>query len=112
MRDSAEQADDDFPEDPRYKISVKEMAISLAYWAVTTAAIIGVAWGIGGGKTARELDFVLGFPAWFFWSAFGGGVFMCVLAFVVVRRYFTNMSLEADDPQQVPGTAQPEEGAR
>lgn len=111
MPDSARQhGDEDFPEDPRYKTSVREMAISLAYWVVTTTAIIGVAWALGGGKSAEEMDFVLGFPAWFFWSAFGGGVFMCVLAVFVVRRFFTDISLDAADPAE--GTDARQEGSR
>lgn len=88
---------DDFTEDPRYRISVRELVISLAYWIVTTGSTVGVAWWLGGGKSAEEMDFVLGFPAWFFWSAFGGTFFMCILAYVVVRGFFTDVSLEADD---------------
>ncbi|MUL41111.1 DUF997 family protein [Streptomonospora sp. PA3] len=92
----------DFEEDPRYRTATRELAIALAYWVAFTVAVTATAWLLGGGKEADELTFVLGFPAWFFWSvpvvafAFSG------IAFVLVHRYFTDIPLSADGSADEP----------
>lgn len=85
----------DFEHDPRYRISLREMWISVAYWVCFTTISMTLAWTLGNREDGAEQPFVLGFPAWFFWSALG---FVFIASFIVpyfmVRFGFKNMSLE------------------
>jgi uncharacterized membrane protein YhdT len=87
--------EEDFTEDPRYAASRREMIISFVYFGIYTFVLIGVAWVIGGGKDADEIGFVLGFPDWFFWSAFVGGAIFSIIPYFLVRYWFEDMALSA-----------------
>jgi uncharacterized membrane protein YhdT len=87
----------DWTEDPRYRVSARESVVTAAYFGVYIVLTIGTAWLLGGGKQADEIDLVLGFPAWFFWSTFALGGLFCVVPYLLVRHYFTDMSLEPED---------------
>ncbi|QBI54438.1 YhdT family protein [Streptomonospora litoralis] len=86
----------DFEEDPRYRTAMRELGIALAYWAAFTVAVTATAWLLGGGKDADELSFVLGFPAWFFWSVPVTCFVFSGIAYFLVRRFFTDIPLSAD----------------
>ena len=49
---------DDFEEDPRYRVSVREARIVIAYWVVFTVVVTAIAWGLGGNRSADEITFV------------------------------------------------------
>jgi uncharacterized membrane protein YhdT len=87
--------EEDFTEDPRYAASRREMIISFVYFGVYTFVLIGVAWLIGGGKDADEIGFILGFPDWFFWSAYVGGATFSVVPYFLVKYWFVDMPLSA-----------------
>ena len=85
---------DDFEEDPRYRVSQREELVCLTYWPSYTALAVAVAWVLGN-RDAAEIDFVLGFPDWFFWSAIGVTVlFATIVPYVMVRIFFTDIDLE------------------
>jgi uncharacterized membrane protein YhdT len=87
---------DDFEEDPRYKVSVREAWIVVGYWLVFTVVVTAVAWLLGGNRTADEITFVLGFPAWFFWSGIVASVALSIVPLFLVRALFTDVSLEEE----------------
>lgn len=87
---------DDFEEDPRYRVSVREAWIVVAYWVAFTVVLTAVAWGLGGGRSADEITFVLGFPTWFFWSAIVAAVALSIVPVFLVRGFFTEVSLAVD----------------
>ncbi len=93
--DDRKRVDEDFTEDPRYAASRREMIISFVYFGVYTFVLIAVAWVIGGGKDADEIGFILGFPDWFFWSAFVGGLLFSVVPYFLVKYFFEDMPLSA-----------------
>jgi uncharacterized membrane protein YhdT len=100
---------DDFEEDPRYRVSVKEAWIVLVYWLVFTVVVTAVAWVLGGNRPAEEITFVLGFPAWFFWSGIVASVALSVVPVFLVRAMFTDVPLDEDpdvaaDRQAGPGS--------
>lgn len=111
-------AEEDFTEDPRYAASRREMIISFVYFGVYTFALIGIAWVIGGGKDADEIGFILGFPDWFFWSAFVGGLIFSVIPYFLVQFFFEDMPLSAsgedseveeyESPERPSGEASPQ----
>jgi uncharacterized membrane protein YhdT len=89
-------ADDGWTEDPRYRVSNREALIAASFFVVYIVATIGTAWLIGGDKGIEEIGFVFGFPDWLFWSTFVlGGVF-CVVPYFLIKRFFTDMPLDAD----------------
>ena len=50
------------------------------------------AYGLGSGDPARY-RFVLGLPEWFFYSSVAGPALFCVLAWLMVKFLFKNVSL-------------------
>ena len=93
----------DFEEDPRYAQANREAGWALGYWLAFTVAVTGLAWALGYGKSPAELDFVLGFPAWFFWSVLVTSVVFSVLPPFIIRRYFKDVPLTRDgEPESTP----------
>ncbi|MGI8947334.1 MAG: hypothetical protein ACR2FV_05020 [Ornithinimicrobium sp.] len=45
---------EDFEHDPRYAISLREAWICVAYWAVFTAIMVAIAWGIAGNRDPSD----------------------------------------------------------
>jgi uncharacterized membrane protein YhdT len=89
-------AEEQWSEDPRYRVSSRESVITAVYFASYIVLTIGSAWMIGGNKSIDEISLVLGFPDWLFWSTFAlGGVF-CLVPYFLIKYLFTDMSLEAD----------------
>lgn len=86
----------DFEEDPRYRVANREALWGVSYWAAFTVVVSGIAWLLGGNRDADELDFVLGFPAWFFWSCLVATVVLSLVPIIIVRRYFRDLPLTAD----------------
>lgn len=86
----------DFEEDPRYAVANREALWGVGYWLLFTVVISTIAWGLGGNRDAEDLDFVLGFPAWFFWSCLVGTIALSFVPIFLVRRYFTVLPLTAD----------------
>lgn len=93
----------EWSEDPRYRTSQRELVITAIFFAVYIVVMVGVAWLIGGNDSISDITYVLGFPAWFFWSALFFGSVFCVVPYFVVKHLFTDVSLEADgDTEQSP----------
>jgi uncharacterized membrane protein YhdT len=91
--------DSDFEHDPRYAVANREALLGGGFWLAFTVVISLIAWLIGAHKKASELTFVLGFPAWFFWSCLVATILLSLVPAVLVSRYFTDMPLSADgDP--------------
>lgn len=83
----------DFEEDPRYRVSVREARIVIAYWVLFTVVVTGIAWGLGGNRSADEITFVLGMPAWFFWSGVVASFVLALVPIFLVRSMFTDVPL-------------------
>jgi len=86
----------EFEEDPRYAVANHEAWWAVAYWVAFTVVVTGSAWALGYDTPAEELDFVLGFPTWFFWSVLMSSVAFSIVPVFVIRRWFTDMPLSAD----------------
>jgi len=107
----------DFEEDPRYAIANREALWAVGYWVVYTVVVTGSACLLGYGIPGDELGFVLGFPTWFFWSVLVSSVVFSIIPALIIRRWFTEMSLEAygEAPparSTGPATADPTTGGR
>lgn len=96
MRLNLTPPETDFEEDPRYAVANREALWGLSYWVLFTLVVSLTAWLLGGGRSADELTFVLGFPRWFFWSCLVATTALAVLPALLVRRFFTEVPLGAD----------------
>lgn len=98
-------ADENFDEDPRYRLSAKGAGLFAVVYLVIGAVslILGFTLGTGSGAITT---YVLGFPSWVFWTLIVWQVAVVVIIFVLVRftPYFRNITLtesgEADEPDQ------------
>ncbi|WP_096190444.1 YhdT family protein [Evansella halocellulosilytica] len=82
--------------DRRFQIAHREA------WIGVILAVFNILWWYGfaytmGSKPPEEYTYILGFPAWFFWSCIAGFVVMVVLVFIVVKYVLVDISLEDED---------------
>ena len=83
-------------EDKRFRIAHREAMIGVLLVLINFAIWYGFAYGLGE-QDPRDYAYILGFPAWFFYSCIAGTIFMIVLIAVVMKFFFTEVSLEEDD---------------
>lgn len=99
--------DGDWTEDPRYRVSTRESVITAVFFVVYIVVTIGTAWLLGGDKGVEDIDLVLGFPAWLFWSTFVLGAVFCVVPYFLVKHFFTDMPLDPDSDWGEPAPSGP-----
>lgn len=87
----------DFETDSRYPQANKEAFVAFLYWLVYLILISVVALSLGLNKPAKDIHFIFGFPKWFFWSAGVATLVLCVLPYFVVKIFYRDYSLDADD---------------
>ena len=85
--------------DQRFKIAHKEALIGVGLVIINFAIWYGFAYGLGSGDP-KEYTYVLGFPAWFFYSCIAGTVFMIVLVWLVMKLFFTEVPFEDEEVDQ------------
>ncbi len=85
-----------FEEDRRYPQTNREALITLIFFLANCALIGGPAL-IFGYKPADEVQLVAGFPVWFLYGAAVGAILACILAVVVVKLFFKDMSIQPED---------------
>lgn len=86
-------------QDPRFKIAHREALIGCALAVINFVWWFGFAYGLGS-KPPEEYTYILGFPAWIFFSLIVGTLLMMVLVFIVERFLLTDMSLEDEDEEK------------
>jgi len=79
--------------DQRFKIAHREALIGIGLVLVNFAIWYGFAYGLGSGDPSKY-TYVLGFPAWFFYSCIAGTGFMIVLIWLVLKFFFKEVSFE------------------
>lgn len=82
--------------DQRFKIAHKEALIGIGLVILNFSIWYGFAYGLGSGDPA-EYTYVLGFPAWFFYSCIAGTIFMIVLVWLVMKFFFTEVSFDDEE---------------
>ncbi len=58
----------------------------------------GFGYGLGSGDP-EEYTYVMGMPAWFFWSCVAGFVVFSIVTWIVVKAVFKDMPLD-DEPAE------------
>lgn len=82
--------------DQRFKIAHKEALIGIGLVILNFTIWYGFAYGLGSGDPA-DYTYVLGFPAWFFYSCMAGTVFMIVLVWLVMKLFFTEVPFDDEE---------------
>ncbi|WP_409369408.1 YhdT family protein [Lysinibacillus sp. 38-6] len=79
--------------DQRFKIAHREALIGIGLVLVNFAIWYGFAYGLGSGDPSKY-TYILGFPAWFFYSCIAGTGFMIVLIWLVLKFFFKEVPFE------------------
>ncbi|GIN40433.1 sodium:pantothenate symporter [Bacillus obstructivus] len=79
--------------DPRFKIAHKEAWIGVALAIIHFLWWYGFAYGIGSNKVERY-TYIIGLPAWFFYSCVLGFIIIVVLVFISVKLFFKDVPFE------------------
>ncbi|MEO4052684.1 YhdT family protein [Solibacillus sp. CAU 1738] len=82
--------------DKRFAIAHKEALIGVGLVIINFAIWYGFAYGLGSGDPT-EYKYVLGFPAWFFYSCIAGTIFMFILIWLTMKLFFKDVSFEEED---------------
>lgn len=83
----------------RYKQADREALITLGIYLFFFLWWTLFAFGLGSGNP-EDYSYVLGLPAWFFYSCVLGYPVVSLLLWLVVRRFFKDIPL---DPDSAPG---------
>jgi uncharacterized membrane protein YhdT len=86
-----------FEEDRRYPQTNKEALVTFIFFLVAFVLIGGTALILGYNKPADEVQLIAGFPAWFLYGAGVGAILECILAVIVVKLFFKDMSIQPED---------------
>lgn len=89
----------DYRDDPRFRIAHREALIGLGLAIINFIIWYGFAYGLGS-KNPNEYTYVLGFPAWFFYSCIVGFIVMVILLSLVVRFVFQDISLDEEEKSE------------
>lgn len=80
----------------RYRIANREALMGIGLVIVNFAIWYGFAYGLGSGDP-EKYTYVLGFPAWFFYSCIAGTVFMIILIHFVIKFFFKEVDFEEEE---------------
>lgn len=80
-------------QDKRFQIANREALIGVALVMINFAIWFGFAYGLGTGDPT-EYQYILGFPAWFFYSCIAGSIFMIFLIWLTIKIFFKDVPFE------------------
>ncbi|MGR3764664.1 YhdT family protein [Rossellomorea sp. NS-SX7] len=83
-------------EDKRFHIAHREALIGIGLVVINFIWWYGFAFGLGGGEVT-DYDWIMGMPAWFFYSCIAGFLLMVVLVVLVVRYMLTDIPFDGDE---------------
>ncbi len=83
-------------QDPRFKIAHREALIGVGLVIFNFLWWFGFAYGLGSAPV-EEYSYILGMPAWFFYSCVLGFVVMAILVTVMVKKYFIEVDFEEEE---------------
>ncbi|WKB35011.1 YhdT family protein [Terrilactibacillus sp. S3-3] len=83
-------------DDPRYKVAHREALIGIILAIINFIWWYGFAYGMGSGPV-KNYHYVLGMPAWFFYSCIVGFFVILFLLIICVKFFFKDIPLEDDE---------------
>ncbi|WP_096187835.1 YhdT family protein [Evansella halocellulosilytica] len=88
-------------DDPRFQVANREALAGVALVLFNFIWWYGFAYGLGS-KPVEEYTYILGLPAWFFYSCVVGFIVMAILIVILVNGFFKEVSFE-DKPEKERG---------
>ncbi|WP_064091281.1 YhdT family protein [Rossellomorea aquimaris] len=85
-------------EDKRFRIAYYEALIGIALVLINFLWWYGFAFGLGG-QSVSEYDWILGMPAWFFYSCIVGFLMMVLLVIFVVKYLLTDIPFDDEEEE-------------
>ncbi|MGG0718096.1 YhdT family protein [Robertmurraya massiliosenegalensis] len=82
--------------DPRFKIANREALIGVVLVIINFVWWFAFAYGMGS-ESVENYSYVMGLPAWFFYSCVGGFILMVTLVTVVVKLLFKEVPFEDEE---------------
>ncbi|PYZ97034.1 sodium:pantothenate symporter [Alteribacter lacisalsi] len=89
----------DLHKDPRFKIANREALIGVVLVIINFTWWYGFAYGLGSAPP-EEYTFIMGLPAWFFYSCVAGFVLMVVLVVLAVKFLFTDVPFDDEEEER------------
>ncbi|MRG86058.1 YhdT family protein [Salinibacillus xinjiangensis] len=83
----------EFKEDPRFKVSNREAIIGCVIAVINFIWWFGFAFGMGS-KPVEDYTYILGLPAWFFYSCVVGYIVITVAVIFAVKKWFKDIPLD------------------
>lgn len=84
-----------FSNDSRFKVAKKEAWIGVGLVLFNFVWWFAFAYGLGS-KSPDEYTYIMGLPAWFFYSCIGSLIVMSILVIVVVKYFFIDVPFEEE----------------
>ncbi|WAA14018.1 YhdT family protein [Fervidibacillus halotolerans] len=88
-----------FTNDSRFKQGRKEVLIGVGLVIFNFLWWFGFAYGLGSARP-EEYQYILGFPAWFFYSCIGSLVIMSILVVFFVKKYFVEVPFDDESNEE------------
>ncbi|WP_338470595.1 YhdT family protein [Niallia sp. XMNu-256] len=88
--------------DKRFKIANREAIIGVILVIINFIWWYGFAYGLGNGDP-KDYQYILGMPAWFFYSCFVGFIVMTILVTFAVKFLFKEVSYDEDEDENKEG---------
>ena len=85
--------------DKRFKIANREALIGVGLVIINFAIWYGFAYGLGTGDPS-DYQYILGFPAWFFYSCIAGTIFMIILIWAVIKFFFKDVPFHDEEGEK------------
>ncbi|MDY0395215.1 YhdT family protein [Virgibacillus halophilus] len=83
-------------EDKRFKSANKEALFGVGLAVFNFIWWFTCAYGIGG-RNPTKYTFILGLPAWFFYSCVVGFIVITILVIIVVKYFFADIPLDDEE---------------
>ncbi|MFI8687423.1 YhdT family protein [Rossellomorea sp. NPDC077527] len=82
--------------DKRFRVANHEALIGIALVLINFLWWYGFAFGLGG-QSVTDYDWILGMPAWFFYSCIVGFLLMVILVIAVVKLLLTDIPFDDEE---------------
>ncbi|WP_138420679.1 YhdT family protein [Aquibacillus sediminis] len=82
--------------DPRFKIANREALIGVGLAVFNFVWWFAFAYGLGS-KSPENYQYILGLPAWFFYSCVLGLVIMVIAVSLIVKKGFVDVPFEDEE---------------
>jgi len=79
--------------DERFKVANREALIGVGLVLFNFIWWFAFAYGLGS-KDVSDYTYIIGLPAWFFYSCVGGVVVMALLVFIIVKLFFVDVPFD------------------